>query len=164
MIYIIKKIKKKIQLNINIKGQIIKNSIFFHINNKKKIKDKILKKNNIIIFFGYTLCPDICPKILEYISNKIKFLKNFYKTKFIFFSINWKYENSELTQKYISKLKIKNIISFCTTGKITEKISNNFRIIYKYNKNKKINHSNLLYTINKYWNILFINTIKNIKI
>ncbi|ASS47135.1 putative cytochrome c oxidase assembly protein (SCO2) [Candidatus Nasuia deltocephalinicola] len=167
-IYIIKKYKKKNKNFINIKGQIKNINLKFNINNKKKTKNEIFKKNKILFFFGYTLCSNICPKILENITNKIKILKNFYKLKFIFLSINWKYENSELVQKFLNKLKTKNLLGFCETGKNTEKISNKFRVIYK-NKKNKIIHSNLIYIINKYCKPIFIeinkkkkNFIKNI--
>lgn len=171
LIILIKLIKNKCNFNfINIKGQINKDKIFYLLNNKKKINTKIFKKNYLILFFGYSLCPNICPKILNNLKNKIKNIKNFYKIKFIFFSINWKNENGEIIQKYLNKLKIKNFYGFSETGKKVELISKKFRIIYKYDKKNNINHSNIIYILNKRNKVVFLelnkkkkNFLKNIK-
>lgn len=171
LLILIKLIKNKYNFNfINIKGQINKNNIFYKLNNKKKINIKIFKKNYLILFFGYSLCLDICPKILNNLKNKIKNLKNFYKIKFIFFSINWKNENNEIIQKYINKLKIKNFYGFNESGKKTEIMSKKFRVIYKYNKKNNIDHSNIIYILNKKIKVIFLelnkkkkNFLKNIK-
>lgn len=171
IIILIKLFKNKYNFNfINIKGQINKNKIFYILNNKKIINIKMFKKNYLIFFFGYSLCINICPKILNNLKNKIKNLKNFYKIKFIFFSINWKNENNEITQKYLNKLKIKNFYGISGSGKKIELISKIFRIIYKYNKKNNINHSSVIYILNKNFKTIFLeinkkkkNFLKNIK-
>lgn len=156
-------IKKNCNLNfINIKNQLNIKNIKYKINNKKKIKFDIFKKKYKIIFFGYTLCTDICPRVIENIKKTIINIKNAYKIIFIFFSINWENENNELTQKYINKLCIKNFYGLNETGKKTELICKSFRIIYKYSK-KKINHSNIIYIMNKKNQIIFLDINKKKK-
>ncbi|BEH03858.1 hypothetical protein NDNC_0240 [Candidatus Nasuia deltocephalinicola] len=131
---------------------IIKKNIFKNTKKNKKNKKnlikiknkkiKIYKSKTSLIYFGYILCSNKCPKIIKKINKNLKNKKK----SFFFISINQK-ENSYIIEKIISNIKKCNVYGLIKNKKNLKKISKEFKIIYKY-KNNKINHTNLIYKIN----------------
>lgn len=99
----------------------------FYLNTKEK---KV-----ILLFFGYSHCPDICISVLEKLSVVYSKLSDFEKNKvsMLFISIDPGRDNTALLKKYASRFD-SNISLLTGNMETIKKIKSNFRVIAERNE------------------------------
>ena len=117
----------------------------------KKFSDLDLKGNSILLFFGFTHCPEVCPTTLAKLQNIInKENKNNKKIKIIFVTLDPQRDTVETLNNYFSDFD-KFVIGI--TGKIDElnKFAKYWNVYWEkipYDKNDyNINHTATVFMI-----------------
>ena len=121
--------------------------------NETTLKD--FKNNKLIVYFGYTYCPDVCPNTLYILSNILNDINNS-NIKLIFISLDPKRDNNiTKTNQYLRYFYKNSDALLAKNNKDLELIAKNYGVIYKRvdlnNSAMKysISHSNQLYFIDK---------------
>ena len=119
----------------------------------KDFKLEVFKGKIILIFFGYTHCPDICPATLLDISKSMKELgKDAEKIQPIFISVDYKRDTPEHLATYV-KFFDKRIIGITSDKKNIDKISQYFRTKYALldaaSENYIVEHSSNIYILDQ---------------
>ena len=110
--------------------------------------DKIL-----LVFFGYTHCPDICPSTLIDITKSLRELgDDAVEVQPIFISVDYLRDTPERLQKYMEFFDSR-IIALTSSKDDLKKISKNFRTTFELvnpsTSNYLVEHSSNLYIIDK---------------
>ncbi len=116
-------------------------------------KLEVFKGQIILIFFGYTHCPDICPSTLLDISKSMKDLgKDSEKVQPIFISVDYKRDTPEHLATYV-KFFNKRILGLTSDKKNLDKITQDFRTQYALldatSENYLVEHSSNLYVLDQ---------------
>ena len=111
-------------------------------------EDKIL-----LVFFGYTHCPDICPSTLIDITKSLRELgDDAVEVQPIFISVDYLRDTPERLQKYMEFFDSR-IIALTSSEDDLKKISKNFRTTFELvnpsTSNYLVEHSSNLYIIDK---------------
>ncbi|MEC7677545.1 MAG: SCO family protein, partial [Pseudomonadota bacterium] len=111
-------------------------------------EDKIL-----LVFFGYTHCPDICPSTLIDITKSLRELgDDAGEVQPIFISVDYLRDTPERLQKYMEFFDSR-IIALTSSEDDLKKISKNFRTTFELvnpsTSNYLVEHSSNLYIIDK---------------
>ncbi|HEC1751722.1 TPA: SCO family protein [Campylobacter lari] len=144
------------------------NKYNFHLNSEKgmlSLKDFIGKK--LIVYFGYTYCPDVCPSELALIANVLEKMPNKEKAHVVFISLD-PARDSNLTQtsQWVKYFYPNSTALVAKDEKELEKVTKNYGVVYEKINLKdsamgySIAHSGEFYLIDK--NGKFIKTIKDI--
>ena len=117
----------------------------------ENIKLTKYKGKVILLFFGYTNCPDICPTTLMDISRSLKELKNDAgKVQAIFVSVEYKRDTPEYLNEYVNYFD-KRILGISSDKNNIDKINKYFKTTYSLldsnSKNYLVEHSSNLYII-----------------
>jgi protein SCO1/2 len=136
-----------------------------------KITNETFKGKVIVLFFGYTNCPDICPTALTDISNAFKNLtqKEKKNTQIIFVSVDPSRDNLKDLNNYVKYFN-KNFIGATSDTKTLKNLTQRFYAYYSYEKQKNsavgysVSHTTRIYILNK--NGKLVNTLSstNVKI
>lgn len=115
---------------------------------------KNLEKEYALIFFGYSKCPTICPKILTNIFDGIqKNPKLFKKFQIIFISLDPKTDSPSQLKEFSENFDNKILMLTSTkenNNEIIKNIANNYKVYYaRDEKTKEINHTSIIYIVNK---------------
>ena len=117
----------------------------------EKVSDLNLKGNSILLFFGFTHCPEVCPTTIATLQNAInKENKNNKKIKIIFVTLDPHRDTVETLNEYLSGFD-KLVIGL--TGKIEElnKFAKYWNVYWEkipYDKNDyNINHTATVFMI-----------------
>ena len=113
-----------------------------------KYEDKIL-----LVFFGYTHCPDICPSTLIDITKSLRELgDDAVEVQPVFISVDYLRDTPERLQKYMEFFDSR-IIALTSSENDLKKISKNFRTTFELvnpsSSNYLVEHSSNLYIIDK---------------
>ncbi len=105
----------------------------------------IQQKKYVLLYFGYTYCPDICPTSLMTLANALNSLPEKLREKFqiLFISVDPQRDNLKHLQEY-GKFFHKNIISATNfDDQDLQKIADNYKVIYRkhYPKDGSQNYS-----------------------
>jgi len=108
----------------------------------KKYKGKVL-----IITYGYTQCPHVCPTILSYlkqVENKLN--EDGYKNKYqiIFVSVNPEDDTVERLKNYKKEHYLNNFIFLTGSKKALKKVWNNYNIYVKDKGTMTMKHNNMI--------------------
>ncbi|CAM4140250.1 SCO family protein [Campylobacter armoricus] len=144
------------------------NKYNFHLNSEKgmlSLKDFIGKK--LIVYFGYTYCPDVCPTELALIGNVLEKIPNREKAHIVFISLDPQ-RDSNLTQtsQWVKYFYPNSTALVANNEKELEKITKNYGVIYEKVQLKdsamkySIAHSGEFYLIDEKGK--FVKTIKDI--
>ena len=111
-------------------------------------EDKIL-----LVFFGYTHCPDICPSTLIDITKSLRELgDDAVEVQPIFISVDYLRDTPERLQKYMEFFDSR-ILALTSSEDDLKKISKNFRTTFELvnpsTSNYLVEHSSNLYIIDK---------------
>jgi len=128
-------------------------NVEFSTTKSKNFKLEVFKGQVILIFFGYTHCPDICPSTLLDISKSMKELgKDSEKVQPIFISVDYKRDTPEHLETYV-KFFDKRIIGITSDKKNLDKISQYFRTKYALldaaSENYIVEHSSNIYILDQ---------------
>jgi len=105
----------------------------------------------LLIFFGYTQCPDFCPNMLSKIKLAKSLLTEEKKKQFrtIFISIDPKRDGSEVVQKYVD-FYLDRASGFSFSNTITDKIVKQYAAYVEDSKDGvTIDHSTYVYVLDK---------------
>jgi len=138
---------------------------------KGEITNKTFKGKAIVLFFGYTNCPDICPTALTDINAAFKNLSKKEKnnTQVIFVSVDPSRDNLKDLNSYVQYFN-KSFIGATSDTKTLKNLTQRFYAYYSYEKQEgsaigySVSHTTRIYILNK--NGKLVNTLAstNIKI
>lgn len=113
--------------------------------NKESIElSKIIKNKWVILYFGYTKCPDVCPIDLAKINQAITKMKYSKKLQVVFISVDKK-RDIHIANKFAKQFN-QNFLGFSASDKNLEKITKALGVYYEIVqiKNKSnIDHSTM---------------------
>lgn len=108
----------------------------------------------VLIFFGYTYCPDICPTELSSLSRVLKSLdKDADKVKALFISVDPERDTPEKMKQYVPYYN-KDMIGLTGSKDEIEKVAKLYHVQYKIHDHKPldqyylVDHSASLYVVN----------------
>ena len=127
-----------------------------------KIFDTLENQNPMLIYFGFTYCPDVCPITLLTMANVLDKLEN-EKITPLFITVDPERDNEEILSNYVTAFHDK-IIGL--TGSIPEinQITSDWKVYFKKENNidmpdnYSVNHLDIIFIANK--NAEFIDFIK----
>ena len=127
-----------------------------------KIFDTMKNQDPMLIYFGFTYCPDVCPITLLTMSNVLDKLEN-EKITPLFITVDPERDNEEILSNYVTAFHDK-IIGL--TGSISEinKVTSDWKVYFKKENNidmpdnYSVNHLDIIFIANK--NAEFVDFIK----
>ena len=127
-----------------------------------KIFDTMENQNPMLIYFGFTYCPDVCPITLLTMANVLDKLEN-EKITPLFITVDPERDNEEILSNYVTAFHDK-IIGL--TGSIPEinQVTSDWKVYFKKENNidmpdnYSVNHLDIIFIANK--NAEFIDFIK----
>lgn len=108
-------------LEKDLRSQYLKGGNFQLMHNEKPFELSQLKGNPVILYFGYTYCPDVCPVGLALIRDVLNSAKKFENVPAIFVTIDPNRDTAEKLQEYVSFFH-PNIIPLRGTELETQKV------------------------------------------
>ena len=123
----------------------------------ERVKLNEYQNKILLVFFGYTHCPDICPSTLIDITKSLRELgDDATEVQPIFISVDYKRDTPERLAKYMEFFD-KRIIALTSSKEELKKISKNFKtsfdLVDPSNSNYLVEHSSNLYIIDKEFTI-----------
>ena len=123
----------------------------FQSTESENIKLTKYKGKVILLFFGYTNCPDICPTTLLDISRTLKELKDdAEKVQAIFVSVDYKRDTPQFLNQYVNYFD-KRILGISSDKKNIDKLNKYLKTKYALldsnEENYLVEHSSNLYVI-----------------
>jgi len=127
--------------------------VVFKSSMKDKIKLSQYKGKIILVFFGYTHCPDVCPLTLMDIKKTLDGLgEKAVHVQPVFISVDYKRDNPETLDQY-TKFFDKRILGITADKNNIDKINKFFRTTYALldhtSKDYLVEHSSNLYIIDQ---------------
>ena len=127
-----------------------------------KIFDTLENENPMLIYFGFTYCPDVCPITLLTMANVLDKLENERITP-LFITVDPERDNETILSNYVSAFH-NDIIGL--TGSIDEinKVTSDWKVYFKKENNidmpdnYSVNHLDIIFIANK--NAEFVDFIK----
>jgi len=127
-----------------------------------KIFDTMENQDPMLIYFGFTYCPDVCPITLLTMANALDKLEN-EKIIPLFITVDPERDNEEILSNYVTAFHDK-IIGL--TGSISEinKVTSDWKVYFKKENNidmpdnYSVNHLDIIFIANK--NAEFVDFIK----
>jgi protein SCO1 len=87
----------------------------------------------IVLYFGYTSCPDLCPTTLALLNQAVDALKDKAKdVQVVFISVDWKRDTPETLEKYTAHFN-GNFLGLTGTQAQIDSVTNDFGIFYLLN-------------------------------
>ena len=125
-----------------------------------KITNNDFKGKVVILFFGYTNCPDICPTALADLKNAYKNLSEneIKQTQVIFIGVDPKRDTLKVLNEYVKYFN-KNFIGATSNEKYLHKLASNFYAYFRYDSKKNsaggyaVSHTARLYLLDKDGNL-----------
>ena len=108
----------------------------------------------MLVFFGYTNCPDICPTTMLDIRKSLKELGDIAdKVQPVFISVDYQRDTPQIITKYVNFFDDR-ILGLTSSKEMIDKITKYFKIPYELvdsanNPNYIVEHSSNLYIIDK---------------
>ncbi|MCZ8344331.1 MAG: SCO family protein [Leptospira sp.] len=115
----------------------------------KDVDLKKLAEPVLLVFFGYTFCPDFCPNTLSKIKLATSQFSKEQKSKFkvVFISIDPKNDSSETATKYVN-FYVENGIGYSFSEETLQKILNQYAA-YREKTKSGFDHSTYIYVLDK---------------
>ena len=142
--------KKKIGFDKNLmNNQIGGDFSLINAENNQLISSKIFRGKLMLVYFGFTFCPDICPMELGKITMVLEKLKKHqHKIQTLFITIDPDRDTAENLKQYIKSFD-SNILALTGDSKQISEVASLYKVYYaKDNPNSKqylLNHSSFIY-------------------
>ena len=142
--------------------------LFDHNGNLRSLAD--FRGKVIVLFFGYTNCPDICPSIMAKLAGAVKNLgKDSNHVQVLFISVDPEHDTPALLKQYVSTFD-PNFLGLLGDLETTKNIAKEFKIAFQ--KQTEINqdsyvmeHSAVTYILDQKGKLrLYVNTNTNVDI
>ena len=127
-----------------------------------KIFDTIENQNPMLIYFGFTYCPDVCPITLLTMANVLDKLENEEITP-LFITVDPERDSEEILSNYVTAFHDK-IIGLTGTVSEINKVTSDWKVYFKKENNidmpdnYSVNHLDIIFIANK--NAEFVDFIK----
>ena len=127
-----------------------------------KIFDTIENQNPMLIYFGFTYCPDVCPITLLTMANVLDKLENEEITP-LFITVDPERDSEEILSNYVTAFHDK-IIGLTGTVSDINKVTSDWKVYFKKESNidmpdnYTVNHLDIIFIANK--NAEFVDFIK----
>ena len=127
-----------------------------------KIFDTIENQNPMLIYFGFTYCPDVCPITLLTMANVLDKLENEEITP-LFITVDPERDSEEILSNYVTAFHDK-IIGLTGTVSEINKVTSDWKVYFKKESNidmpdnYSVNHLDIIFIANK--NAEFVDFIK----
>jgi protein SCO1/2 len=113
-----------------------------------------LRGQAVIIYFGFTSCPDVCPLSLNYLAHALSLLSVREQKKIVpvFVSVDWKRDSVEDVDEYTSFFS-KNIVGLTGSKKQIDQVVKKYGAYYQFTELKNstmeytVDHTNRFYLI-----------------
>lgn len=119
----------------------------------EKFQLQQLRGNVVLLFFGYTTCPDVCPSELGKIAQVLSaFEKNNAPVKALFITVDPERDSPEKLKQYTSFFS-KQLLGLTGSREQIDKVNNQYRANYRIYQDEQnqtvVDHSSNLYVIDK---------------
>ena len=117
----------------------------------QSISFQSFKEPVLLVFFGYTYCPDFCPNTLAKIKAAVEPLTEVEKSKFkvVFISIDPVRDSSETTTKYV-QFYLPQSVGLSFSAETTNKILKQYAAyVEKTEDGQSFDHSTYIYVLDK---------------
>ena len=127
-----------------------------------KIFNSFENQNPMLIYFGFTFCPDVCPITLLTMANVLDVLKEEEITP-LFITVDPERDNEEVLANYVSAFH-DNIIGLTGTIDEINSVTEDWKVYFKKEENEdmpenySVNHLDIIFIANK--NAEFVDFIK----
>ena len=127
-----------------------------------KIFNSSENQNPMLIYFGFTFCPDVCPITLLTMANVLDILKEEEITP-LFITVDPERDNEEVLANYVSAFH-DNIIGLTGTIDEINSVTEDWKVYFKKEENEdmpenySVNHLDIIFIANK--NAEFVDFIK----
>ena len=124
--------------------------------NEELVTEKDFYGKTLLLYFGFTSCPDVCPRTLSVLSKATQQLKQSgYKDELtiLFITVDPQRDTPQTMERYLARFP-GNIIGLTGTSEQTEAIARTVRAHYKYGQpdsegNYPVTHSDFVYLISE---------------
>jgi protein SCO1 len=121
--------------------------------NEKIFELNQLQGNVVLVFFGYTSCPDVCPTELGEMAQILRaFEKQSDKVKGLFITVDPERDSAKVLKQYTSYFS-KNLLGLTGSREQIDKVAKlyqaNYRIYQNENRQIVVDHSSNLYVIDR---------------
>ncbi|MEQ9116061.1 MAG: SCO family protein [Rickettsiales bacterium] len=123
-----------------------------------KIDSKSLRGKYLLVYFGFTNCPDICPASIMQVSTALEDIKSkdsdlYSKLQLVFITIDPERDTSEVLKNYFDSMGVE-IMAFTGTPEEVSEVAKKYRVYYstvegskKDKGNYLVNHSSFFYLV-----------------
>ena len=101
------------------------------------------KGKTVVMYFGFTACPDVCPMALSYLNGVLKDVEERDKVKVLFVSVDHKRDSPETVGKYVRFFN-KDFIGLTGSQEQINKAVKKYNVYYRFIEMK---NSGLNYTV-----------------
>lgn len=121
--------------------------------NEQKFELKQLRGNVVLVFFGYTSCPDICPTELGKMAQILRaFEKQPDRVKALFITVDPERDSPQILKEY-TKYFSQQLQGLTGSREQIDRVTRQYRVNYQINQNENrqivVDHSSNLYVVDK---------------
>ncbi len=124
--------------------------------------EKAFKGKYVLVFFGYSFCPDVCPTGLQNVANALDKLGKDKRDQVtpIFISVDPERDTPEQLAQYVT-LFHPNLVGLTGTEAQVKSVTKRFRVYYKLRKdedpeNYPVDHSAFTYLMDPNWKLALV--------
>lgn len=150
------KVLKNKDIGVNVQGSNIGGDFVLIDSSGKEVSSESLRGKLLLVYFGFTYCPDICPASLVEMVSALDEVEKYSKDlQAIFITIDPKRDTPQELNKYFKNFDAR-IMALTGTDFAIDEVAKKFRVYYsiaddgaKNTPNYLVNHSSFYYLIGK---------------
>lgn len=109
----------------------------------------------VVIYFGFTACPDVCPMALSYLKGVLRDFPSSDQVQVVFVSVDHKRDTPESVAKY-ARYFDKDFVGLTGSKKQIDQVVQNYNVYYKFIEMEEsqmgytVDHTSRFFIIDKY--------------